>query len=54
MPAWLSHGLDPHKRSATIEIMASDETVLGGGRFGTNAAGYRAVLAVARQWSGRT
>jgi transposase len=53
MPACLSHGLDPHKRSATIE-MASDETVLGGGRFGTNAAGYRAMLAVARQWSGRT
>ena len=25
-------GMDPHKRSATIEVMSSDETVLGGGR----------------------
>jgi hypothetical protein len=25
-------GMDPHKRSATIEVMAGDETVLGGGR----------------------
>ena len=24
-------GMDPHKRSATIEMMGSDETVLGGG-----------------------
>jgi transposase len=24
-------GMDPHKRSATIEVMASDETVAGGG-----------------------
>ena len=23
-------GMDPHKRSATIEVMASDETVVGG------------------------
>ena len=26
-------GMDPHKRSATIEVMAGDETVLGGGRY---------------------
>lgn len=25
-------GMDPHKRSATIEVMAGDETVAGGGR----------------------
>jgi hypothetical protein len=37
-------GMDPHKRSATIEVMASDETVVGGGRYGTDAAGYRAML----------
>ena len=30
-------GMDPHKRSATIEVMAADETVLGGGRFATDA-----------------
>ena len=33
--------MDPHKRSATIEVMAADEAVLGGGRYGTDAAGYR-------------
>jgi hypothetical protein len=31
-------GMDPHKRSATIEAMAADEQVLGGGRFGTDPA----------------
>ena len=34
-------GMDPHKRSATIEVMTADEAVLGGGRYGTDAAGYR-------------
>jgi hypothetical protein len=38
-------GIDPHKRSATIEVMAADERVLGGGRNGTDAAGYAAMLA---------
>jgi transposase len=47
-------GMDPHKRSATIEIMASDETVVGGGRYATDAAGYRAMLAGARRWPERT
>jgi transposase len=47
-------GMDPHKRSATIEVMASDETVLGGGRYATDVAGYRAMLAAARRWPERT
>ncbi len=47
-------GMDPHKRSATIEVMAGDESVLGGGRFGTDAAGYRAMLSYARQFAERT
>jgi len=47
-------GMDPHKRSATIEVMASDETVVGGGRYGTDAAGYRAMLAAAKRWPERT
>ena len=47
-------GMDPHKRSATIEVMAGDETVVGGGRYGTDAAGYRAMLAEARRWPERT
>src|SRR5690242_8054067 len=33
-------GMDPHKRSATIEVMSADETVIGSGRFGTDEAGF--------------
>lgn len=47
-------GMDPHKRSVTIEVMASDETVLGGGRFGTDAAGHRAMLDYVARWPKRT
>ena len=32
-------GMDPHKRSATIEVMARDETVVGDGRFDTDRDG---------------
>ena len=42
-------GMDPHKRTATIEIMASDEAVVGGGRYATDAAGYRSMLAAAKR-----
>ena len=45
--------MDPHKRSATIEVMAGDEAVLGGGRYDTDAAGYRSMLAEARRWPER-
>jgi transposase len=47
-------GMDPHKRSATIEVMTGDETVVGGGRYGTDAAGYRAMLEAVRGWPERT
>jgi transposase len=47
-------GMDPHKRSATIEVMAGEETILGGGRFGTDAVGYKAMLAYGRRYSERT
>jgi transposase len=46
-------GMDPHKRSATIEVMAADESVLGGGRYGTDAGGYAAMLAGVRRWPER-
>jgi hypothetical protein len=46
--------MDPHKRSATIEVMASDETVLGQGRYGTHASGYRAMVRAVRPWPERT
>jgi transposase len=47
-------GMDPHKRSATIEVMAGDETILGGGRYPTDAAGYTAILAHGRRFPQRT
>jgi transposase len=46
-------GMDPHKRSATIEVMAIDELVLGGGRFATDRDGYRAMLAYGRRFPDR-
>jgi hypothetical protein len=45
--------MDPHKRSATIEVMTGDETVRGGGRFGTDRTGYAAMIAYAKQWPDR-
>jgi hypothetical protein len=47
-------GMDPHKRSATIEVMAAEETVLGGGRYATDIAGYRAMPAFAKRFPQRT
>ena len=47
-------GMDPHKRSATIEVMAGDEAILGGGRFATDAAGYKAMIAYGRRFAERT
>jgi hypothetical protein len=42
-------GMDPHKRSATVEIIDTHEQILGAGRFPTDQAGYQQVLATARQ-----
>jgi len=36
-------GMDPHKRSVTIEVMTGDEVVLGGGRYATDEAGFAAL-----------
>ncbi len=46
-------GMDPHKRSVTIEVMAGDETILGGGWYVTGRASYDAMLRFARQWPER-
>jgi len=46
-------GMDPHKRSATIEVMAGDEAVAGGGRYGTDAAGYAAMRVAVKAWPER-
>jgi transposase len=46
-------GMDPHKRSATIEIVDEREAVLAAGRFGTDRDGYRAMLALGRRYPDR-
>jgi hypothetical protein len=45
--------MDPRKRSATIEMMDAEESVLGGGRFGTDAAGHAAMKEYAERWPDR-
>ncbi|GAA0315453.1 IS110 family transposase [Kineococcus aurantiacus] len=46
-------GMDPHKRSATIEVLNRSEDVLGEGRFASDTAGYRAMLAAGRTFPSR-
>ena len=46
-------GMDPHKRSVTIEVMTADEQVLGGRRFGTDVAGFKAMSEFVGQWPDR-
>ncbi len=46
-------GMDPHKRSVTIEVMAPDEQMLDGGRFATDESGYAAMLRHAQRWPER-
>jgi transposase len=46
-------GMDPHKRSVTIEVMLADESVVGGGRFDTTVEGYQAMLAFVAGWPDR-
>jgi transposase len=36
-------GVDPHKLSATIEVVDEHEKLLGSGRFTTDQAGYAAM-----------
>jgi len=42
-------GMDPHKSSATIEIINEKEKILHAGRYSTDAAGYRSMLAAGRK-----
>src|SRR4051794_31365508 len=46
-------GVDPHKLSATIEVVDEHELVLGSGRFTTDRAGYAAMRGYARSWPER-
>jgi hypothetical protein len=47
-------GMDPHKRSATIEVIDAREKVLAQGRFGTGQDGYKMMLAAGRGFPDRT
>ena len=46
-------GMDPHKRSATIEVIDERAAVLAGGKCGTDTAGYGQMLAAARKFADR-
>jgi hypothetical protein len=46
-------GVDPHKLSATIEVVDQDERRLGAGRFPTDQAGYAAMRIYAKAWPER-
>ena len=46
-------GMDPHKRSVTIEARDTREILRAKGRFGTDNRQYQAMLKVARQWPER-
>ena len=43
-------GMDPHKRSVTIEARDIREVLRATGRFPTSTPGFRAMLRLARQW----
>ena len=46
-------GMDPHKRSATIEVLDERAQVLEGGRFGTDKPGYAEMLSAGRKYPDR-
>jgi hypothetical protein len=46
-------GVDPHKLSATIEVVDRHEKLLGTGRFRTDQAGYTAMRSYAKAWPDR-
>ena len=46
-------GMDPHKRSATIEVVDQRAQLLQVGRFGTDKAGYAELLAAGRKYPDR-
>jgi hypothetical protein len=46
-------GVDPHKLSATIEVVDQHESVLTSGRFATDKAGYAAMRKHVAAWPDR-
>ena len=53
VPTGVVIGMDPHKRSVTIEVMTVDESIVDRGRYGTDEAGFTALLEQAAQWPTR-
>ncbi len=43
-------GVDPHKLSATIEVVDRKEQLLGSGRFSTDRAGSTAMRTSVKAW----
>ena len=46
-------GMDPHKRSATVEVIDERARVLAAGRYGTDKAGYAEMLRATRKFEDR-
>jgi transposase len=46
-------GMDPHKRSATIEVIDDREKILAQGRYGADTSGYQQMLAAGRRFPDR-
>ncbi|MDX3191837.1 transposase [Streptomyces sp. MN03-5084-2B] len=46
-------GMDPHKRSATIEVIDEFGDILRTGKFGTDQVGYAEMLAAGRRFGDR-
>ena len=46
-------GMDPHKRTVTIEVMTPKEQILGHGQFTTDEDGFAAMLEYVRRWPQR-
>ena len=46
-------GMDPHKRSATIEVIDDRGQVLAAGKYGTDKAGYAEMVKAGRRFPER-
>jgi transposase len=46
-------GMDPHERSATIEVIDELGGILVAGKFGTDQSGYAEMLTAGRRFSDR-
>jgi hypothetical protein len=46
-------GVDPHKLSATIEVVDQQEHLLGSGRFTTDQRGHTAMRSYVKAWPDR-